>query len=67
MSATELDYKGKKAKINVAKNGATYAGTILITGFDPPIHDVGADSSSEEGALTNAQHRAKELIDQKLG
>ena len=67
MAATrEIDYKGKRIKITVVKTGSTFVGSYLIAGMDPPIHGTAADAGSEDGALTNAEHRAKEALDQAL-
>jgi hypothetical protein len=67
MSSTrELDHKSKKIKITVSKTGSTFVGTYLIAGMDPPIRGTAADSGSEDGALTNAEHTAKEVLDQAL-
>ena len=65
-AAREIDYKGKKIKITVAKSGSTFVGTYLIPGMDPPLHGTAADAGSEDGALTNAENTAKEALDQAL-
>ena len=66
MSAHELNYKGKTIKIDVAKTGSTFVGTYRVVGIDPPLHGTAADAGSEDGALTNAEHRAKEALDAAL-
>ena len=65
MAAThEIQYKGKKIKITVAMvTGGKQVGTFIVADTDPPIRGSGADSSTAEGALTNAERAAKELID----
>jgi len=66
MAAThEIQYKGKKIKITVSMvTGGKQVGTfIIVADTDPPIRGSGADSSTAEGALENAERTAKELID----
>ena len=67
MSITrEIRYKGKTIKITVARNEqGAYVGTYGIEETDPFIRGVAADSSTENGALTNAERRAKEALDQQ--
>jgi predicted GNAT family acetyltransferase len=67
MSAThEMEYKGKKVKITVAKTSqGKQVGTIIVADTDPPLRGTGADASSAEEALHNAERVAKELIDQR--
>jgi hypothetical protein len=68
MSTThELEYKGRKIKITVSSTSAGhYVGTYGVADTDPYMRGTGADSSSEEGALTNAQSAAIEAVD-RLG
>ena len=64
MSSTrEIEYKGMKIKITVAKTGPMYVGTYAVAETDPLVRGTGADSNSEEGALSNAERAAKEAVD----
>ena len=66
MSAThEIEYKGKKVKITVAKTSqGKQVGTIIVADTEPPLRGTGADANTAEEALHNAERKAKELIDQ---
>lgn len=62
----ELEYSGKKIKITVANTGrGTYVGTYLVAHTDPLVRGEGADASSEEEALNNAERAAKEALDRR--
>lgn len=63
-TAREIEYRGKKVKITVAKSGGAYVGTFGIEATDPPVRGVGADSNREDGAFDSAERKAKETIDQ---
>lgn len=65
MAAThEIQYKGRKISITVAMTtGGKQVGTFIVADTDPPIRGSGADSSTAEGALSNAECKARELID----
>ena len=67
MSGThELQYKGKKVKITVAKTSqGKQVGTISVADTDPPLRGTGADANTAEEALHNAERKAKEMIDQR--
>ena len=65
-SQHNIDYRGKKVKITVSNTGrGKYVGSYVVEDTDPPLKGEGADASSEEGALTNAERRAKEALDAK--
>ena len=60
----EIEYKGKKIKITVAKTSqGKQVGTIIVADTDPPLRGTGADANTAEEALRNAERRAKELVD----
>jgi len=67
MSTThELDYKNRTITITVAADGhGKYIGSFTVPGTDPLIQGSAADESSAEEALSTAERKVKELIDQR--
>ena len=67
MSTThEIEYRNRTITITVAANGqGKYIGSFTVPGTDPLIQDSAADESSAEEALTTAERKVKELIDQR--
>ena len=65
MSAThELEYKGKTIRITVAMTSqGKQIGSFMVPGTDPMLKGAGADATTAEVALENAQSKAMEMID----
>jgi hypothetical protein len=61
-TSRDINYKGKHIRITAAKNGPKYVGSFEIL-VDPVITDTGPDSTTEEGALDNAERVARERVD----
>jgi hypothetical protein len=67
MSSThEIEYKGHAIRIVVAADGqGRHIGTFTVLNTDPPLQGNAADESSAEEALSTAERKVKELIDQQ--
>jgi hypothetical protein len=67
MSTThEIVYRNRTVTITVAADGhGKYIGSFTVPGTDPLIQDSAADESSAEEALSTAERKVKELIDQR--
>ena len=65
MSSThEIVYRNRKITITVAATGqGKHIGTFTVPGTDPLLQGSGADAMSADSALSNAERRAKELVD----
>ena len=67
MSTThEIVHRNRTITITVAADGhGKYIGSFTVPGTDPLIQGSAADESSAEEALTTAERKVKELIDQR--
>ena len=67
MSTThEIEYRNRTITITVAADGqGRHIESFTVPGTDPLIQGSAADETSPEEALTTAERKAKELIDQR--